>query len=127
MKVIRFILALSVVAAMLVSCEKAGPGEIAVQYVEMLDNGNYAEAVNHTYGCDSASAEYRDHMAMLYQQTVASVQKDCGKIKSVNVVKVDNHESEGYADVMLHIVFEKNLERDILISLVRHNDEWKMK
>ncbi len=124
------LLYLAVMCAMpllMLSCGSNGPDEVAVRYVMMLDEGKADELIDHIYGCDSASAEYRSHMQLVYSRMVTNVQKECGKIKSAEVVKVDNHEPEGYADVTLHIVFEKNCERDILVSLVRHNDEWQLK
>ena len=126
MKLLYFAFTL-ILPLLMLSCSSDDPADAAVSYVKMLDEGKTDELIDHIYGCDSAKAEYREHMISIYGQMSASVLKECGRIKNVEVVKVDNHEAEGYADVILHIVFESNAERDILISLVRHNDEWQLK
>lgn len=104
-----------------------GPSEAAVQYVRMLYDGHYAEAVSHTAGYDSTATDYNERMMQLYKQMSDEANKQFGHLADVKTIRVDRDKQQPYADVYLRLTYDNNASRDILLQLVLVKGVWFLK
>lgn len=119
------------VATMLVySCgkkEEQEIGKLAVGYVESLYGGDFNGAVNHTAGADEASRQYREHLALLYQNVVDSNLVAHGALTKTECYRVKEDKEHHYADVYVRLTFADSTRQDILLPMEEHSGQWMVK
>lgn len=120
-----------VVAGMLVcSCgkkEEQEIGKLAVGYVESLYGGDFNGAVSHTAGANEASSQYREHLALLYQNMVGSNLVAHGALTKTECYRVKEDKEHHYADAYVRLTFADSTRQDILLPMEEHSGQWMVK
>ncbi len=118
------------VAILICSCgdkEEIEIGKVAVSYVDSLYSGDFDGAVLNTAGTSEASPQYREHLALLYRNTVDNNLNEHGALAKTECYGVKEDKEHHCADVYLRLTFADSTKQDILLPMEEHSGQWLMK
>lgn len=124
---------LLIVASLALACNSneqthaTSPEEVAISYVQMIDEGRIDEAVNLTAGCDSTTNEYNLHIAQLYKQMADNTHKEFGNLETVKTLSVNHNKKQNFADVYLCLTYDNGSSNNVLLQLVYTKGRWFVK
>ena len=127
----RHLLSSAVVLLLLCACSGPTAEEMASLaakgYYEHLIGGEYEHFLAGKAGADSFPKSYREQLIIGYKQFVAQQKKAHGGAASFSVTNAKVDSSLNVIQVFLMINFADSLKEEIVVPMVEHNGEWKMK
>ena len=113
------------------ACSRPAPGEQAARAAcaayAHLAAGRYQQFLQLKAGADSLPADYREQLLTACRQFVAQQQRAHGGISGVRVSSVRTDSLDAYTSVFLILSFADSLTEEIVVPMVEHNGEWRMK
>ena len=118
--------------ALLVACSKElTPTEQAMEAVKEnytnLFDGRYEAFLKGRVGIDSIPDSYRGELLTSYKQFVIQQKQAHGGINSFVVTNAKADSTLNIMQVFLTINYADSMKEEIVVPMVEHNGEWKMK
>jgi uncharacterized protein YdiU (UPF0061 family) len=118
--------------ALLVACSKElSPTEQAMEAVKEnytnLFDGRYEAFLKGRVGIDSIPDSYREELLTSYKQFVIQQKQAHGGINSFVVTNAKADSTLNIMQVFLTINYADSMKEEIVVPMVEHNGEWKMK
>lgn len=94
---------------------------------DCLFAGDYEAFLNGRAGMDSIPESYKEQLLTSYKQFVVQQKKAHGGAASFSVTNAKVDSSLNVIQVFLMINYADSLKEEIVVPMVEHNGEWKMK
>lgn len=122
------------VIGLMVSCASSqekpfeNPSEEEVERIYGLYlAGRYEEYVDEMLSCDSMPTAYRQQMVDLHRQHAHRQNEKHRKALRATVERIEPTTTGRQANVFLRVEYSDRSQEVILLSMVRHNDRWRLK
>ena len=127
---------ISLIALMaLMGCSEVTPEEKALaeakegaqkSYQALLD-GRYEDFLEGRARMDSIPNAYREQLITSYKQYILQQRKVHGDINSIQVSNARIDSTQHLIQVFLILNYADSLQEEIVVPMIEHNGEWKMK
>ena len=118
-------------ATMLFACSKGTPEEqamkAAVDCYEALLDGDYVTFLEGRAGMDSIPDSFREQLLVSYKQFMHLQQEAHQGIKSIEPMRALPDSSLNLIQVFLLVSYADSTHEEIVVPMVEHDGEWKMK
>lgn len=131
------LLLLTTLAAFFVGCDDKSPegrpvfttleDTTALYYYGLRAEGRYEEYVASMQSCDGASPEYRNAMVSLIRHHQTEVNRTKGGVAYTETIRKEMHDGDSMANVFLAVTFRDSTREEIMIPLVFHQGEWRIR
>lgn len=101
--------------------------EVAQESYEALYNGKYEDFLKARANYDEMPQSYRDALTTSYRQHVAEVRKNHEGVTSVEAIRTENDTALGVMQVFMTVTYGDQSQEEIVVPLVKVDDEWKLK
>ena len=106
-------------------------GELAAKaakaYYDHLVAGRYEHFLDGKVGGDSLPADYREQLLTSCQQFMAQQEKAHQGISDVRISNVRKDSLTDYVSVFLLLCYADSMQEEIVVPMVEHNGQWRMK
>ena len=102
-------------------------GRAADHYYHRLMEGGYDEFVAGMDGADGYPESYRQQLAINAKQYMAGMKTKHSGMAGIAVARAEADSLGGYTNVFMIITFADSVREEIVVPMVKRNNEWKMK
>lgn len=105
----------------------AGPAKEEVERIyNLFVQGRYAAYVDEMASCDSMPTAYRQQMIDLFKQHARMQQQRNGGAVKGTVEAMDVTPNGQHANVFLRVLYDDQSHEEIMISMVKVGDRWRL-
>lgn len=122
------------VLCLMAACSKDKPiddaemaGRAADHYYHSLMKGGYDEFVRGMDGYDGYPDSYRQQLVVNAKQYMAGLKGKHSGVADITVVRAETDSTAGYTNVFMMVSFADSVKEEIVVSMVKRDNEWKMK
>ena len=101
--------------------------EVAQQSYEALYEGKCEDYLKARANYDTMPESYRKALLTTYRQHVAEVKRNHNGVTKVEAIRTVNDTVMGVMQVYMNLTYGDKTQEEIMVPLVKVNDEWKLK
>ena len=127
----KHILFFIILAAAFSACSSRHPEEQAAkaakQYYDLLLHGKYEAFVDARQDSQGASAEYRSQLIDNMRMFAAQMEKEHQGMRDVRIVNCIADEEGRAANAFLAVCFGDSTIEEVVVPMVEHDGQWRMR
>lgn len=105
----------------------SNPEDVAISCYEALAKKDYNAYVSAMHSYDSIPDAYKQRQIVLLKQYIDAINKNYGGIVGIEVSKAKTKKYKDAAEIYIILHFKNKQKEEILVSLMRENNQWKLR
>ena len=101
--------------------------ELAVYYYKLKVKGNYKECISNMNSCDSTTDKYKNRMHDMLKHHANGIKSEKQGVDSIFVTRKQYNAQGNIAYVFLNVRYKDQTQEEILLPLVRKDNEWHLR
>ena len=101
--------------------------DVAVKYVNLMEQEKYDDLLKDIVSCDSASDVYRSNMRTFLKQFVRSKKKTHVGLKKVESLKTDIPQAANAVEVYLKLTYQNDSTELICFPMIWDKGRWRLR